>query len=124
MPVSRALFLKIAEEELAAIPEEFRKLFCDLSVEVRAFPGREAGRWKGSRTLLGLYTGLTRQDMTSPYAGAHEPARIILYQRNIESLCSSRPELRARIASTLRHEIAHHFGFGEDDIKRASPEDA
>ncbi|MFA6317980.1 MAG: metallopeptidase family protein [Elusimicrobiota bacterium] len=122
--VTRSAFLKLAEAELAAIPEEFRELFTDLSVEVRAAPGREAGRWKGSRTLLGLYTGLTRTEMAGPYSGTHEPARVILYQRNIESLASSRAELAGQIASTLRHEIAHHFGFDEEDIRRASPEDA
>ncbi|MBI5882227.1 MAG: metallopeptidase family protein [Elusimicrobia bacterium] len=123
MKFSRSLFLKLAEKELAAIPKAFRDLFTDLSVEVRAAPGREAGRWKGSTNLLGLYTGLTRADMASPFAGAHTPARVILYQRNIESLCSSESELRAQIGSTLRHEIAHHFGFSEEDIRRAAPED-
>jgi predicted Zn-dependent protease with MMP-like domain len=62
--------------------------------------------------------------MAGPYSGTHEPARVILYQRNIESLASSRAELAGQIASTLRHEIAHHFGFDEEDIRRASPEDA
>ncbi|MBI4678492.1 MAG: metallopeptidase family protein [Elusimicrobia bacterium] len=124
MKFSRSVFQRLADEELAAVPPAFRELFCDLSVEARAVPGREAGKWKGSATLLGLYTGLTRQQMASPYSGTHEPARIILYQRNIESLVSSEAELRAQIRATLRHEIAHHFGFSEDDIRRAAPEDA
>lgn len=123
MKFPRSLFLRLAEDELAAIPKKFRDLFADLSVEVKASPGREAGKWKGSPNLLGLYTGLTRAQMLSPYSGTHEPARIILYQRNIESLCGSEKDLVVQIRATLRHEVAHHFGFSEDDIRRAAPDD-
>ncbi|MBI5208991.1 MAG: metallopeptidase family protein [Elusimicrobia bacterium] len=124
MRFPRAEFQRLAEAELAAIPQDFLKLFHNLSIEVRALPGREAGRWKGSRTLLGLYLGLSRSEMASPYAGTYQPARIILYQRNIESLCRAPGDLRVQVRRTLRHEVAHHFGFGEEDIRRAWPEGA
>ena len=115
---------RLAEAALADLPEQFRDLIVDLEISVKAVPGAEAGRWRGSKTLLGLYTGLRRADMTSPFSGSHEPARIILYQRNIESLCRDEAELTRQIRVTLRHELAHHFGFSDQDLREKWPEGA
>ena len=124
MKVSRAEFEKLAEEALAEVPRRFLDILVDLEIAVRALPGREAGRWAGSKTLLGLYSGLTRQQMLSPSSGSHEPARVVLYQKNLEEDCRTLPELKDRIAVTLRHELAHHFGFTDADLRRKWPEGA
>ena len=124
MKVPRARFERLAEAALADIPGQFRDLIVDLEISVKAAPGPEAGRWRGSQTLLGLYQGLRRADMLSPFAGSHEPARITLYQKNIESLCRDEEELARQIRTTLRHELAHHFGFSDQDLKEKWPEGA
>ncbi len=124
MKVSRARFERLAERALADIPRQFRDLIVDLEISVKAVPGPEAGRWRDSKNLLGLYQGLRRADMLSPFSGSHEPARIILYQRNIESLCRDERELARQIRITLRHELAHHFGFSDRDLKKKWPEGA
>lgn len=115
--LTRERFEELAEAALSALPAEFREALVDVEIAVRAMPGKEAGRWRGSRTLLGLYTGLTREEMKrtdQPY----EPARILLYQRNLESDCADEPELAEQIAVTLRHEIGHHFGMGDARLHR------
>lgn len=124
MRVSRSLFQKLAEESLADIPKAFLKILHNLEIDVRALPGPEAGPWKGSKSLLGLYHGLKREEMRSPLTGTYLPARIVLYQRNIEALCASKEELARQIRLTLRHEIAHHFGFSEEDLREKWPEGA
>ena len=124
MKFPRSRFERLAEAALAEIPGQFRDLIVDLEISVKAAPGPEAGRWRGSQTLLGLYQGLRRADMLSPYSGSHEPARIILYQRNIESLCRDEAELFRQVRITLRHELAHHFGFSDDDLRQRWPEGA
>ena len=124
MKVPRARFERLAEAALADIPGQFRDLIVDLEISVKAAPGLEAGRWRGSRTLLGLYSGLRRADMLSPYSGSHPPARVILYQSNIESLCPDEAALARQIRITLRHELAHHFGFSDQDLKEKWPEGA
>jgi predicted Zn-dependent protease with MMP-like domain len=122
--VTRARFERLAEAALADIPEQFRDLIVDLEISVQATPGPESGRWNGSSQLLGLYHGLKRADMVSPYSGSHPPARIILYQRNIESICPDEDELSRRIRITMRHELAHHFGFSDEELKEKWPEGA
>ncbi len=124
MKVSRGRFERLAEAALADIPRQFRDLIVDLEISVKAVPGPEAGRWRGSKNLLGLYQGLQRADMLSPYSGSHEPARITLYQRNIESLCRDEDELSRQIHITLRHELAHHFGFSDRDLRKKWPDGA
>ncbi len=124
MKVARREFEHLAEKALKEIPKRFLNLIVDLEISVRSVPGLEAGRWKGSKTLLGLYRGLSRADMTSPYSGSHPPARIVLYQRNIEALCNTSQDLARQIRTTLRHELAHHFGFSDADLRQKWPEGA
>ena len=124
MKVPRSRFERLAEAALAGIPRRFRDLIVDLEISAKAAPGPEAGRWKGSQNLLGLYTGLRRADMTGPFTSSHEPARIFLYQRNIESLCRDEAELARQVRVTLRHELAHHFGFTDQDLREKWPEGA
>jgi predicted Zn-dependent protease with MMP-like domain len=99
-------------------------LLHNVEIEVRGLPGPEAGRLKGSRSLLGLYVGLTREEMRSTQSGTYMPARVLLYQRNIESLCRDLDDVRRQVALTLRHELAHHFGFSDADMKKCWPEGA
>jgi predicted Zn-dependent protease with MMP-like domain len=45
------------------------------------------------------------------------PARIVLYQKNIEAVCSSEGEVRHQIRQTLIHELGHYFGMTEEQLK-------
>jgi len=124
MRIPRAGFIRLAEDALSELPEWVRELLYNLEIEVKALPGPEAGRWRGSRRILGLYTGLTREQMLSPLSGSYLPPRIILYQRNIEPFCADEAALLCQIRLTLRHEIAHHLGMSDDELRRKWPEGA
>lgn len=116
---SRAFCEALAERALARLPERFRSFLYNVQIEVRDEPGPEAGKWNGSTTLLGLYTGLKREQMASPFSGSYMPARIVLYRRNLCALCADEEQLARRIQETLLHEIGHHFGFDEAAIRAA-----
>ena len=124
MKFPRPLFDRLAEKALAEIPKAFLDLLYNVEIDVRELPGKEAGKWNGSRKLLGLYKGLSRAEMKSPGSGTYHPARIVLYQTNIEERCGTEAELFKVIRKTLRHELAHHFGFSEEDIRQKWPEGA
>ncbi|MDE2291452.1 MAG: metallopeptidase family protein, partial [Elusimicrobia bacterium] len=87
-------------------------------------PGPEAGAMEDSPRLLGLYAGLSRADMRSVDAPTALPARVYLYRRNIAALCATPAELERQVMLTLRHELAHHFGFDDDELRRVWPEGA
>lgn len=124
MFVSRAHFESMAEVVFDGIPDPFRGLLYNVSIEVRSTPGPEAGKWNGSDTLLGLYDGLSRSEMQRTDSGTYMPARVILYQKNLQRGCANEAELEAAIRTTLRHELAHHFGFTDEELKVKWPQGA
>ncbi|HEX7361219.1 MAG TPA: metallopeptidase family protein [Bryobacteraceae bacterium] len=69
-------------------------------------------------TLLGLYEGrpLTQR---SVFEGFHLPDRITIFQRPHERIARSREHLEHLVEETLWHEIAHHFGMNEREVRAA-----
>jgi predicted Zn-dependent protease with MMP-like domain len=45
------------------------------------------------------------------------PDYVVLYQKNIEAVCSSEAEIREQIRLTLIHEFGHYFGMDEEQLK-------
>lgn len=111
MKLPRERFAELTERAFASLPAAFREKLGNLSIEVRAFPGREAGR-RARSGLMGLH--ISGDELF--------PARVLLYQRNIEPGCASEDEVYKALRTTLLHELAHHFGFSERDIREKWPE--
>jgi predicted Zn-dependent protease with MMP-like domain len=66
--------------------------------------------------LLGLYDGIAQTERES-YAGAL-PDRITLFRSTIEAEAGDDDEeLRAQVAETVVHEIAHHFGISDERLE-------
>ena len=122
--VSAARFRAMAEAELAAIPLELRALLVNVTIEARAEPGPEADGLEDADDLLGLYCGPTREDFLGGSAGGSLPAKVYLYQWNLEDCVDSLKELKKELRLTLRHELAHHFGFDDAELEEIWPEGA
>ncbi len=45
------------------------------------------------------------------------PDYVVLYQQNIEAICSNEAEIREQIRRTVIHELGHYFGMDEDQLK-------
>jgi predicted Zn-dependent protease with MMP-like domain len=45
------------------------------------------------------------------------PDRIVLYQKNIEAVCSNEDEIRKEIRLTVLHELGHYFGMTEAQLE-------
>lgn len=122
--VSREKFRVMAEAELAAIPKPLRDLLVNVAIEVKDGPGVEVEEFEDAADLLGLYEGPTREEMLGADAHGSLPARVYLYQRAIEDSVESLSALQKEIRLTLRHELAHHFGFDDEELERVWPEGA
>lgn len=114
-PLSRERFDRLVERAVADLPSEIGELIESVEIGVQTRPGPEARELEDAHELLGLYCGPTRDEIK---AGALEPARILLYQENLESACRDEKELAAEVAKTLRHELGHYFGFGDKRLRR------
>jgi predicted Zn-dependent protease with MMP-like domain len=103
-------FDRLVEEAMAIIPARFRRLLDNVVFVVEAEP-RSAG-------LLGLYEGrpLTERGVSESF---HMPDKITIYQGPHERMARSVEELRRIVAETIWHEVAHHFGLDERQVRRA-----
>jgi predicted Zn-dependent protease with MMP-like domain len=66
--------------------------------------------------LLGLYEGIPLPDRYG--YDLVLPDKITLFQQAIESICSSDKEVFTEIRDTVIHEVAHHFGIGDEKLGR------
>lgn len=121
--VSREEFERIAAEEFDALPEELHRRMENVHLvveETDAGLRRRRGGIRSGGMLLGLYEGVPLSRRGSDYGVFPVlPDRITLFQQNCESLVGSAGELRTMIRETLVHEIAHHFGMSEKEIRDA-----
>jgi len=116
--MKREDFVKVAEETLDSLPEEFRSRIQNVAILVEDFPANQSPPKQGQqrRLLLGIFHGVpaTKRSVFDLSVG---PAHIVLYQKNIEAVCSSEAEVRHQIRQTLIHELGHYFGMTEEQLK-------
>lgn len=66
--------------------------------------------------LLGLYEGVPLTERDSWWDAGSLPDRITIFRQPILEICGSRDEVIEEVAVTVVHEIAHHFGIGEERL--------
>jgi predicted Zn-dependent protease with MMP-like domain len=118
--VEKESFQELVRQALLSLPEVFRERLSNVDIEVEDYPSPDdlrATRAKRGQTLLGLYRGvpLTRRGLGYTMV---PPDRIVIFQRPIERACRSDEEIVERVAHTVRHEIAHHFGIDDESLRR------
>lgn len=68
--------------------------------------------------LLGLYHGIPLTRRGPGYSGVL-PDKITIFQRTIEAVAGDNNErLHKIIIETVHHEIAHYFGFSENEVRK------
>jgi predicted Zn-dependent protease with MMP-like domain len=117
--MNRRVFERLVAEALDTLPECFREKLNNVAVVVEDWPDRETMRLArvGSPVeLLGFYHGVPQTKRTHSY-GLVSPDKISIYQRPIEMRCRTMEQVRMTIHRVLRHEIGHHFGLDEDQLR-------
>lgn len=114
-------FDELVERALRNIPARFRSRMNNVAVVVEDEPATSLLQARGvspGGTLLGLYQGrpLTHRSVFEPFA---LPDRITVFQGPHERLARTREELEQLVEQTLWHEIAHHFGMNEREVRAA-----
>lgn len=118
--LSEAEFRAIVAQTLASLPLEVQPYLqnCTLLIEPEPSPEliAEADLEPGPPPY-GLYLGVPlteRGENSEPLL----PDRIYIFSRPLMEDCATEAELREEIAVTVVHEIAHHFGFDEDQLDK------
>ncbi len=118
--VERPAFEQLITDALLTIPAHIRAKMANVAFVVedgvrRAMPGETDVR-RGD-VLLGLYQGVPLTHRGAGYSLVL-PDKITIFQHTIEDLGAGDPDrIRAIVADTVRHEVAHHLGFSERDVR-------
>jgi predicted Zn-dependent protease with MMP-like domain len=120
--MNRDEFARVVEDVLESLPAEFKQRLENVAILVEDVPAK---RWRRTlrqrpgppqRLLMGVFEGVPRTKK-SVFDLPIGPDRIVLYQKNIEAVCSTEAEVRREIRLTLIHELGHYFGMSEDQLK-------
>jgi predicted Zn-dependent protease with MMP-like domain len=103
-------FELLVENALRSIPWRFRRQMKNVAIVVEREPRRPG--------LLGLYEGRPIASR-SVFEGFAMPDKITIFQGPHERLAHTRAQLEQMVTDTLWHEIAHHFGMDEAQVRKA-----
>lgn len=124
-PDQRALFDQLLEQVLADLPDDLHALLEEVPLIVEDYPSPALSDELGLEApdgLCGLHDGVALTER-SVEASAELPTMIYLFRVGIIGMARDargrldHAELRHQIRVTLLHEIGHHFGFEEDDLR-------
>ncbi len=111
--------MDLVDRAVGRIPLEFRARLENVAFIVEDVPtGDEV---PGAGVLLGLYEGIPLPERGSSWAGGAVPGvpdRIVLFRRPIEARAGSDAQLADLVYDVVVHEIAHYFGFDDDELDK------
>jgi len=111
-------FRELVGEAIDSIPSEFGEKLNNVAVIVEDSPTPQQLRklrlppWA---LLFGLYEGIP-QTKRGSYFGVL-PDKITIFKNSIERVARSEEEIRAQVRATVIHEIGHHFGLSDKDLR-------
>ena len=119
--MDRLAFEDLVVEAVDSLPEEIRDWLDNVAIVVQDWPTAEqlAQAGVGRRDLLfGLYVGVPKTRRGVTY-GETVPDKIVIFQRPIELVCRTPAQVRGQVRKTVLHEIGHHFGMDEGQLRAA-----
>lgn len=116
--VSEKGFEHMVREVVEDLPGQVTDFLGDVPILVRDLPERDdRGLYKNAAPLLlGECIGSHMEQRGALDLVSATPARILLYQLNLERVCSDEAELRAQIRITVLHEVLHFLGLDEREV--------
>ena len=111
--MNKAEFQNLIVEAFESLPPQFKEKLENVDIVLEE--GLPKVMRKGG-VLLGLYRGIPLKKRSIWYNAAL-PDKIIIYKNTIEGICKNEFEIRERIKDVLYHEIGHHFGLTEEQLR-------
>ncbi len=102
-------------DALDALPEEFRSRLGSVAIVVEEEASPEQLASTGAFGLFGLYQGVPRTRWGAEDAPV--PSKITIFRGPHLRAFHGAAAIRAGVAATVRHEVAHHFGIGDERLR-------
>jgi predicted Zn-dependent protease with MMP-like domain len=112
-------FKELVKEALDSLPKEFGKRLNNVSVTVDNFPTSyqlKKANIPPYSLLFGLYEGVPQTKRGIYYSNI--PDKITIFKNAILQVCQTEDEVRMQVGSTVIHEIGHHFGLSEEELRK------
>ncbi len=119
--VTQKEFKDIMAEGIKEIPKKFLEKLDNVAIILERKPTLEQLKKLKIRQdwiLYGLYEGIPQNIRGSNYTMVL-PDKITIFRESIEKEAANREELKEIIKNTIWHEIAHHFGLDEKQVRSA-----
>ena len=113
-------FEKTVKEGIKAIPKRFLEKLNNVSLCIEEEPTPyqlQKLRTRKNPLILGLYEGVPQTKRL--YYGQVLPDKITIFKKPIEEVARSEEEIKEIVKNTVWHEIAHHFGMDEREVRKA-----
>jgi predicted Zn-dependent protease with MMP-like domain len=120
--MKREPFLELVRQALDSLPREFRERMENIAVVVEDTAPEENDP---DDLLMGVFEGTPRTEQ-SVFDVDSGPARVVLFQKNIEAYAREAAGaegrqveaiIREEVRLTVLHEIGHYFGLDEDALE-------
>ena len=118
--MQKGRFEKIVKEGIKAIPEKFLRKLNNVAIVIEDEPTpaqKKKLNIHSNWTLLGLYEGISQTRRGTNY-NAILPDKITIFQKPIEKEARDEKDLKEIVKNTVWHEIAHHFGMSEAQVRQ------
>ena len=110
-----AEFEKLVEEGIDALPERILAQIKNVAIVIADEPSEEQREGEGlyaNETIFGLYEGIPLTERGVDYGGVL-PDKITIFKDSILAAYDTPEDIKACVANTIWHELAHHMGWDD-----------
>lgn len=115
MEITDEQFERYVEEAWKKIPDHFKFEMKNVSIRIENNPTSGQLRRAKAYTLLGLFEGHSKTEWGQATFG-DQPSKISIFQEPVARSARNEEELKNLIQEVLMHEVAHYFGYNDEDM--------
>lgn len=116
--MSNENFEKLVKKGLEELPAKIKDKMENVALVVENKPSSEQRRKLKQRGLLfGLYQGVPQPKRGPGYARGSLPDKITIFKDTIENRFEQQQAIKDKVKQVVWHEVAHHFGFDEAEVR-------
>ncbi len=111
-------FERLVGEALDSLPPEFAKKLNNVAVTFANWPSPyqlRKSKLPPWALLFGLYEGVPQTKRGIYYSSP--PDKITIFKNSILRVSRTPEEVRAQVRATVIHEIGHHFGLSDKELR-------
>ena len=116
-------FNRLVEKAIEDLPKEFSEKLENVSIIIQDYPTISQINNLMKRgehgMLLGLYEGVPQTRRGNYGIGGSLPDKISIFKIPLLMISKTLEEVEKNVKDTVIHEIGHHFGMSESEIRKA-----